>query len=316
MDFIRRIRRIAAALGLIAASAGGKAYAKGGVLSRRDVVMVSDTTFNSADPYDVIDSNISVVNALFKALLRPEEISRVALTSYYVDYYLVQVTNGGFSQFVFNSGWTPAVVRHVRDGLRQMGAQRHLALFEEGVASVERMGSTRLAAYIESRYFGENADRDILNGIDDRFYKLSETEDLVKLNSTWIKTRPNLLVLPIAKIEEEIDRRAAAIPDRAAREAAVREAEPRYSKLIRALCEKSGHTFVQVNAGDRMHYYDGKSVRELTAKEADGRPSNELQMTWFFRTDKGIFMMIEANGKAAMFDRQTKNLVAEIDAPE
>jgi len=57
-------------------------------------VIVSRESFASAEPYDIVDSNISFVNALFAEYLRAEEISPDALRSYYADYYLAQVNNG------------------------------------------------------------------------------------------------------------------------------------------------------------------------------------------------------------------------------
>ena len=48
-------------------------------------------------------------------MLEPEEVSHDALLSYYVDYYLAEVTNAGFAQFVYNTGWKPRVVALVKD---------------------------------------------------------------------------------------------------------------------------------------------------------------------------------------------------------
>jgi hypothetical protein len=61
-------------------------------------VIVSDRSYHSDDPYAIIQSNISFVNALFQAYIYPTEISADALRSYYVDYYLAQCNNGGFAQ--------------------------------------------------------------------------------------------------------------------------------------------------------------------------------------------------------------------------
>ena len=66
-------------------------------------VVVSAESVASADPAEIIHSNIAFVNALFAEQVRPEEIASDALRSYHVDYYLAQVENGGFSQFVYNS---------------------------------------------------------------------------------------------------------------------------------------------------------------------------------------------------------------------
>lgn len=70
-------------------------------------VIVSDLSFASEAPYDVVESNITFVNALLEEQCRPEEIAPDALRSYYVDHYLAQMNNGGVSRFVYNSRWSP-----------------------------------------------------------------------------------------------------------------------------------------------------------------------------------------------------------------
>ncbi|MBL0373979.1 DUF4375 domain-containing protein [Rhizobium sp. KVB221] len=283
------------------------------ILSSNDLVMVSTDAFESVDPYDIIQSNISVINELFSEHLKPEEVSRAALTSYYVDFYLAQVNNGGFSQFVFNSDWNEEIVNLVRQGLREMGASRHSALFEEGAAAVRALGEERLITYLGSDYWSENIVRNSLDTIDDRFYALGESEDLVKLNAIWLKRQPNLLVLSIDKLWKEVDHRSSAAPDRAKRMERALQAQPRYIKAIRELCEKSGQKLDQVTAGAMDLFYDGKVVRQLTPEELEGRGNIELQTVWYFITDKGLHLMAEVDGKAAMFDNETKTRIAEID---
>src|SRR5579872_3800744 len=92
----------------------------------RDAVVVSDASFRSDDPSEIVESNCSFLNALFEEYLTADEVSADALRSYYVDYYLAEVNNGGFSQFVYNSRWSPQVLAFVREGLRAMKAKRHL----------------------------------------------------------------------------------------------------------------------------------------------------------------------------------------------
>lgn len=67
-----------------------------------DHIVVSRKSIKSRDVYAVIESNISVVNYLLEEGAEPDELSPDALGSYYVDYYLAEVLNGGISQFMFN----------------------------------------------------------------------------------------------------------------------------------------------------------------------------------------------------------------------
>ena len=260
-------------------------------------VIVSDQSFASTDPYDIISSNIELVNALFGEYLRPEEIAPDALRSYYVDYYLAQVENGGFSQFVYNSRWSPIMNGLIREGLVAMKAVRHLALFNESAVLVERLGADRLQTYFESEYFGSNAERDTLDANNDRFSTLSESEDLVALNAAWLRSLPGLEVKTTDEIKAEVARRGAALPDREERVRAALENEPRYMKLIRALCGSAGHELSRVTGGDPTHEHNGKRV-----------------LAWHFITDKGHHYMVDADGKALMFNGTTKEMVTEIAA--
>ena len=261
------------------------------ILSPDDVVMVLDEALTSEDPYDIIQSNIDVVNALMEGYLKEDEISRRALMSYYADYYLAQVNNGGFSQFVYNCDWDPAVVDLVRKGLAAIAATQHLALFEEGARAVDALGTDRLQEFFNSEYFGENQERDELNAINERFYRLGDSEDLVGLNAAWLKNLPDLCALNEEQLVGEIRRRMEAVPDREARKAAAKENLPPYVKYIDALCDQAGYELDRITAGDPTK---------------DG-------IKWYFLTDKGLHYMLETDDHATMYEHETDTIVAQID---
>jgi hypothetical protein len=261
-------------------------------------VIVSDQSVASADPYDIVYSNIEFVNALFGEHLRADEIAPDALRSYYVDYYLAQVNNGGFSQYVYNSHWSSLMNGFIREGLLAMKAVGHLALFNASATLVDRLGTDGLQTFLEGEYFDENPERDSLDDNNDRFTEISETEDLIALNAAWLRSLPGLKVKTADEIKAEVARRSAALPDRAERVRAARENEPRYLKLIRALIAKAGQELDRVTAGDPTHQHNGQRV-----------------LAWHFLTDKGHHYMVEADGKAVMFDGTTKQVVTEVEAP-
>jgi len=258
-------------------------------------VVVSKDSFNSNTVRRIVDSNISFINVLFEEQFLESEISVNALRSYYIDYYLAQVNNGGFSQFVFNSRWSQSCVRLVRDGLQAIGAVRHLALFQEGEALVVRLADERLQAFLESDYFGKNVQRDELNVLNGRFFQLKETEDLVALNAAWLRRLPDLVVLDIHEMEAEIKRRVQSIANREQRFAAVRGNAPRYRSLIEALCERSGQVLCRMLASDTSHVHNGV---ETTA--------------WYFTTDRGPHYMLEVGGRAVMFDKESQAVACEL----
>ena len=261
-----------------------------------DPIVVSTESMASAEVRDVIQSNIDFVNALFAEMLNETEVSHDAFLSYYADYFLMEYFNGGFAQFVANTGWNPVVVGLVREALDVMGARRHLALFQRGEQDVAALGE-RLEVFLSSEFFGENAERDALSGIDDDLSELEKTVSLEQINAQWIRSRPNLVVVDEAEIAALVAQRAAGITDREERLAAAREARPEYAKLIERLCEQAGQTLEYITAGDPIHEFEGTTT-----------------LAWHFITDQGHHYMVQTEGKALMFVGDSQTKVAELPA--
>ncbi|MGI9472130.1 MAG: DMP19 family protein [Rubripirellula sp.] len=262
-------------------------------------VIVSEQSFESDDPYDIIYSSVSFLNALMEQHFREDELATDALRSYYVDLYVSQMNNGGFSQFVYNSRWEESLIQLVRDGLKAMGADRHLALFDQSSGLLEKLGEEGLMRFFESEYFGENADRDALSENDEAIYDLMEEEDLIELNSAWLRGLEHLVVMPRKAMQEEILRRVESMPDRAERWERAKQDEPRYIKLVRALCDASEHELSRVTAGDPNCNYEGQQV-----------------LAWHFVTDKGHHYMVDLKGVAMMFQGDTHEKIIEIEASD
>lgn len=263
------------------------------ILTPDDDVVVSVESLTDSDPAALIESSISFVNALLGEYLRPNEISRDAWLSYYVDYYLRQVENGGFSQFIYNSKRAEPAMTFLRQGLKSIGAHRHRALLEEGESLTDSLGS-RIRKFFASDYFGKNRERDRLDSITKRFYELDKTENLERLNAAWLRSHPRLVSVSSAAIQEQVALRAKALPDRPQREAAARAGEYVGLKNIRALCAAAGQEFVSLNAG-AAHQHEGRMV-----------------FAHHFSTDKGHHFMIEVDGRSILFDGTTKQQVLDL----
>jgi hypothetical protein len=154
-------------------------------ITDEDAIVVDRQSVDSDDPdNDIVQSNIEFVNSLFGQYYMIDEVSQDALRSYEVDYYLSQMLNGGFAQFVKNSNWTPPTVRLVREGLIAVGATGHLELFEEGVALVVSLGETGLKSFFVTkiRDYAKSTERELLAAIDDRFFKLDVYARLTHLD--------------------------------------------------------------------------------------------------------------------------------------
>ncbi len=248
-----------------------------------------------ADSAAIVDSNILFLNALFREHIRPDEVSHDAARSYYVDFYLAQMNNGGFSQFVYNSKWERHIVDFVSEGLAAIGAAKHATLLEQGKGAIEQMGPEGLKSYLLDEYFGDNVVRDFLSRCDDEFFEIKKSEDLTELNAGWLRSLPNLVVMTREEARQVVAERAAALPDREQRIEAALAAEPRPKKLIRAICLQAGHDFKKVTTGNSSFIYEGQK-----------------KMVWNFITDKGHHYIVEVDGSLLMIEGSTKAIVAKM----
>lgn len=248
-------------------------------------VYVLDTAFDSSDPYDIVYSNVRFLNGLLERHLNNAELCPQALTSYHVDFYFAQIQNGGFSQFVYNSRWDPAVVADVGKGLRTIGCSQHAKLFRKCEALLAQFPEGQLEAYLKGEYFGENPVRDELNSYGSQINGLS-SEEIVTRNAAWLRKLRNLTVLNQEDFQAAIEHFAALPPDREERRLAALRAEPRYMKLIRKLCQENGLVLDRVTIGTHTTYRLKRCV------------------AWHFLTDRGQFYMIDLGSKALMFTRK------------
>nr|WP_086939622.1 DUF4375 domain-containing protein [Thaumasiovibrio occultus] len=258
-------------------------------------IIVSRESVESNEPYEVVLANIEFLNILFSELVHDSEVSSEALKSYFVDYYLAQVENGGFAQFVYNSRLNENVLKLVHSGLEAMGAKQHLSVYEQSIELLDRLGNEGVDVFLSSELFGDNPERDLLNLNNNAFFDVQQGEDLVEFNARWLKQHPDLQVIEQEEMAAFVDTVVAQIPDLAERQQRVRDAEPRYSKLIRALCEQAGQTLDRITAGDPTFEYQG-----------------ERYLAWHFITDKGHHYMVELDDRAIMFWGDNDSIVVEI----
>ncbi len=158
-------------------------------------VIVSQGGFAGTHLYDLIESNLTVVNLLRDEGYPVDQITAESRASYWVDFYLAQMNNGGFPQFVYNTRWAPMVIGEVEAGLVRMRAGEHLDLFRTLAARVAALPSGTLDAFLASDLFGDNPIRDQLSTND--FFPLNKRHGLIELNHGFLRGLPNLTVLSI-----------------------------------------------------------------------------------------------------------------------
>ncbi|WP_276379489.1 hypothetical protein [Flavobacterium sp. H4147] len=159
-------------------------------------ILVSETAANSDNPQDIINSNISIINLMREEGVNDDLIHEDALTSYYLDYYFSQYTQGNFSQFVYNSGWNKELNELIEEGLALIGAEKHLELFQSQSKRVKLLSTVKIGKFLKGKLEGVNPTRDLLNN--NAFFELEE--DFPALNANFLKTHPDFEALPVEEI--------------------------------------------------------------------------------------------------------------------
>jgi len=274
-------------------------------------VIVTQESFENEDSYEVIGANIEFINTLFRNYVRRDEICIDSLKSYYVDYYLAQVNNGGFSQFVYNSDWDDFMIGLILEGLGDMGAHKNLNLFKKSAKIVSGMSKKNFERFLEGEYFGNYLQIDHLNKFDDRFFELQEIENLIQFNSSWLKSLPTLKVIHSDEMNIYLKSLIDKIPDKEERVRESLEDEPRYKKIIYALCKAANQTLEFVTDFD-LRGLDGKKTEATIEKLLDGK----IASAHHFVTNEGHHYMMDFDGKGVMFKGRTEEMIVEIDATE
>lgn len=321
-------------------------------LEKTPVVVSAESIDEGAD--EIIFSNVSVVNALLSELLTEDEISDNALRSYYVDFYMTQVLNGGFAQFIYESGWQADINERILEGLNAMGAADHAALFEKAVTTFEDLDDEAKEYFLSGEFedgldedFDDDDDNDdndedtdadkdkdavepgqveaaggaaepggesdeddedddddveddTFDDIDEAFYALSDIEELTVKNAAWLRTLPELQVLPREEISGFVEACVARIPDLAERREAAEELYddemPEFERTIRVLCEVAEQELEAITIGDPSFEWEGEET-----------------LAWHFVTDAGEYLMVETEDEALMINGETREVIAAVE---
>ena len=157
-------------------------------------ILLPRSACESGDPGAIVAANVRFLNALMgQGTYRPDELPINAMRSYHIDYYMTQVNNGGHGQFVGNSGWGEQTIRNISAGLRAMGAGPYTDIFDDLRRLMERDPdrANRIAA---GGRFGEIDPA--IKVLDDRFFTLNRTNPLSDTNARWLRSLPELCIIP------------------------------------------------------------------------------------------------------------------------
>ena len=274
------------------------------ITSQQPVVLTSSSIASNDE--DVVEANVSIVDAMHTALLCTEEMSPVAVRSYYVDFYLTQALEGGFAQYEFTAVDRAETDSLIREGMAGMGATAHLNLFNRAVQAFDDLSEEDEEHYLDGGLDDTEETSDgvlRMEELDGEFEELLESENITALNAAWLRGQAELLVLDDEEIGAYIEQLAEQIPDlpeRQARAAAeALEDAPDFEIIIRELCSIAGYELVKITMGDPNYVH---------------RRSKTL--AWHFTTDHGDFLMVEEDDEALMINPETQGIVAAVEFEE
>ena len=272
------------------------------MITTQQPVVLTSSSIETTDE-EAVEANVSVVDAMHTALLRTEEMSPVAVRSYYVDFYLTQALDGGFAQYVFMSIDRAETDTLIREGMAGMGASAHLDLFNRTVEAFAALSEDETEQYLDGGLDDTDEAPDgvlLMEELDGEFEELLESENITALNAAWLRGQADLVVLDDEEVGPYIQRLAALIPDlperQAQADAEALEDAPDFEIIIRELCSIAGYELVKITMGDPNYMHDGDKT-----------------LAWHFSTDHGDFLMVEEDDEAFMINPETQEIVAAVE---
>ncbi|WP_285243771.1 hypothetical protein [Pseudarthrobacter sp. fls2-241-R2A-127] len=265
-------------------------------------VVLTSSSIEASDE-EAVQANVTVVDAMHTALLHTEEMSPVAVRSYYVDFYLTQALEGGFAQYAFLAVDRAATDTLIREGMAGMGATAHLELFNRSVECYDALSEEDTEHYLDGSVddSGDVPDAVLrMEELDGEFEELLEQENITALNAAWLRRQADLVVLDDEEVGPYIQGLVAHIPDlperRAQADAEALEDAPDFEVIIRELCGIAGYELTKITMGDPNYIHDG-----------------EKTLAWHFSTDNGDFLMVEEDEEAFMINPETQEIVAAVE---
>jgi hypothetical protein len=261
-----------------------------------------------------IDEVTSFAHDLWERHVRDDEMPVEVINVSRVNYLVGQILNGGFLQFVRNSGWNRSFVDGVRSGLAAIGASEHLAVFD-GAARLINEAYEKDGGNLDGKKFTEALDqleheqlsnskltRRLGRSVDDSWKWGDRWQCAQILSARYIAGWRGVQRVAAAAYPAALDKLAAGIPDLAARRQTREDARPWEKKTIDRLVAQAG--------------LDGIWYTAFSAREHKGRKI----WCWNFTVGKtpgqGHHQAIFADGEAIMFKGHTNEVVARMPAPE
>jgi hypothetical protein len=266
------------------------------------VIYLTRGSFDSNDAEAVVRCNTGAVNRLLNGFVEPHEIHADAMRSYNVDYYVSQVSGGGHAQFAADAQGQLLTHRFLRQGLEAMGAEAHLAIYDELMRLLDT-GDSRVRASVASRGFC--AEGSPLTELDGRFRACERTQPLALVNGMWLRSRSSIRLVDDARIEIKLDDLIASHPfhaerlkmsDRAWRSRRVSDPHTAMALRLCKLIDREWQGWTTRVPG-RVEIAPGQIIETIA---------------WSGRTSEGPCLLYFLEGRAYLIDQANSRLLVSL----
>lgn len=262
----------------------------------------------------VIDEVTSFAHSLWERHVRDDEMPIEVIHVSRVNYLVGEVLNGGFQQFVDNSGWDDQFIGGVRSGLKAIGAVEHLAVFQGASQIVDAAHETANREIDDDKFQAalDRLEREHLSNtklsrrlgrpVDDSWHWGNRWDCLQFLSARYIASWRGVRRVPAAEYPAALDALAAGVPDLEARRKMREDSRPWEKKTIGLLVAEAFLSDI---------WYTAFSPRDYNGRKV---------WCWNFTVGKtpgqGHRQAIFVDGKAIMFEGHSDKIVAQRPAPE
>lgn len=286
----------------------------GGVAARMRRMGVPPRAAEFMEIQTKIDEVTGFAQGLWERYFRDVEMPTKVINVSRVNYFVGEVLNGGFLQFVKNSQWNKSFVDGVRTGLGAIGASEHLAVFEGAACLIDeayekghgKLDNDKFAVtldQLESEYLSNfKLSRRLSRSVDDSWTWGDRWLCAQILNARYIAGWQGVRRVPSAAYSATLDRLATGIPDLGARRQMREDARPWEKKAIDRLVAQASFSDIWYTAfGTREH--NGRKV-----------------WCWNFTVGRtpgqGHHQVVFVDGEAIMFKGNSDEIVARMPTPE
>jgi hypothetical protein len=262
---------------------------------------------------DKINGVTGFAHSLWERYFLDTEMPVEAINVSRVNRLVGEVTNGGLWQFVQNTSWNKYIVEGTRDGLKAVGAEEHLAVFDGAAQMIEEAnangGNIDLDAFdakverLETEFFSDANLRRRLRRRVDASWTWGDRWAIARLlTSRYIDGLKNIRVVAPQRYEEELDRLMPAIPDLEFRRAARADARPWEKKTIERVMTAKGLDHVWYTA--------------FSARAHGGKTLWCWNFTVGTTPSEGHHQAIFVDGEVIVYKGHTDEIVTRAPCPE